>query len=193
MRQRVLAVFAVVCSLCLSPAAAQQAGERWSNGDGAFTVTVPEGWTRIDPPRGAVHILAGFGPPRELATRENPQLPICSVEGRPLAEVRTQTQINAMLQQMREPLLQALRPTTVHSSSVEEIAGVSVLTVDIDRAGVHGPTRQIQRMFGLPTPTGFVHYQVGCGASGSAFYNTDFSVLHGFVASLTIATEAATQ
>lgn len=182
-----LTLLLLVTAACgASPAQAQGLGVDWRSPDGTFGVVIPTGWQTIDRFVSGSYLLA-VGPPPESATRENPQLPVCSVEGRPVVTRQmTQEAINPLVESMLAPLTAQLRPTTVHSSNSEVPNGVAVVSIDIDQQTPRGPTRQMQRMFAVPHASGIMHYQIGCGASGSSYAHADISALRGFLASLTL-------
>lgn len=190
----VLRALALVAGLFLmgqGGALSQEMGQHWTSSDRAFGVTIPAGWRQIDEFVSGPFLLA-IGPAPQTAERERQDREVCSVEGRPISTApMNQGRINELMDRLLEQLPSELRATTVHASSSDTLRGVRVISVDIDRQGLDGaPTRQMQRMFAVPTASGMMHYQIGCGASGSAYSTADTAAMQGFVASLTLTAEA---
>jgi hypothetical protein len=170
-------------------AMAQTSDRTWTGPNGAFSLVIPGAWQRIDAYVDGNQLLA-IGPSPEVARRENRNLEVCSVEGRPLrGGPFSQPEINALMDSLLAQLPSELNSTTVHSTNAETQGEVRVISLDIVRTGQDGrPTRQMQRAFALPTDTGLVHYQIGCGASGAAYGAADYDAMRGFMASLIVST-----
>lgn len=182
-----MALIAVAAFLLPQAALAQTSDRTWTGPNGVFSLVIPDSWQRVDAYVQGDMLLA-IGPSPEIGERENRNLEVCSVVGQPLrGGPFNQAQVNALMDSLLAQLPSELNATTVHSTSAETLGNVRVISLDIVRTGADGgPTRQLQRAFSVPTATGLMHYQIGCGASGTAYGAADYDSMRGFMASLTV-------
>lgn len=171
----------------------QETGARWTSSDGAFSLSIPRGWQRVDRLAQGTRLLV-IASSTGLARPNRGDLELCYVSGEEFEDISPQTQdrINAMMDGLLPVLLAAPpRPIAVHSSSSELIDGVRVLNFDMDLQTDGALTRQMRGVFSLSMGARMIaQYSIVCDA-GSTYEAADLEAMRGFIASLSFHPKAA--
>jgi hypothetical protein len=155
-----LSIIAVLALSCAASEAGAQAARPWTEPDGAFTVTIPDGWAEVtysEAPAGTLLIIGS------ASMRQSPDdyFRECFIHHKPMPNApSTQAELNARGAEATPQDVFRGRP--VESFKKETRSGVLVTNGIWTERGVW----EMHSIFALATRNGPVLYTLACGATG---------------------------